>query len=58
MKSITKITAEEAKKIYYESQKFKREEIKKGKRVILFNGILVFDFPIHLCPVHDYDDAT
>jgi len=41
MKSITKITAEEATKIYYESQKFKKEEIKKGKRVTLFNGILV-----------------
>ena len=40
MEIITKITAEEARKIYYESQKFKREEIKKGKRVTLFNGIL------------------
>jgi len=41
MKSVIKITAEEARKMHYESQKFKREEIKKRKRVTLFNGILV-----------------
>jgi len=41
MKSVTKITAEEARKMHYESQKFKREEIKKGKRVALYNGIWV-----------------
>jgi len=41
MELVTKITAEEAKKMHYENQKFKREEIKKGKRVTLYNGILV-----------------
>jgi len=41
MKSMTKITTEEARKMQYESQKFKMEEIKKGKRVTLFNGIFV-----------------
>ncbi len=40
MEIITKITAEEAMKMHYENQKFKREEIKKRKRVTLFNGIL------------------
>lgn len=41
MKSVIKITAEEARKMHYESQKFKREEFKKRKRVTPFNGILV-----------------
>jgi len=41
MKSPEKITAEEARKMHYESQKFKREAIKKGKRITLYHGILV-----------------
>jgi len=40
MELITKITAEEATKMYDESQKFIREEIKKGKKLTFYNGIL------------------
>ena len=40
MDLVTKITAGEAKKMYYESQKLIKEAIRKGKKLIFYNGIL------------------
>jgi len=40
METITKITAEEAKKMYYESQNLMRETITKGRKLTFYNGIL------------------
>jgi len=37
---ISKITAEEAKKMYYESQNLMRETIAKGRKLTFYNGIL------------------
>jgi len=40
METVTKITAEEAKKMYYESQKLMSKAIKKGRKLTFYNGIL------------------
>ena len=40
MEIITKITAEEAKKMYYESQNLMSEVITKGRKLTFYNGIL------------------
>jgi len=40
METVTKITAEEAKKMYYESQKFMCETITQGRKLTFYNGIL------------------
>ena len=43
MESVTKITAEEARKIYYESQKFMSEVITKGKKLNFYRGLIFND---------------
>ena len=41
MEIITKITAGEARKMYYESQNLMSEAITKGRKLTFYNGILV-----------------